>query len=169
MATVTFQGQPLTLVGTNLDVGDRARDIQVTGLDLSPVLPLEHSQGKVRLFITVPSLDTEVCSLETKKFSAALKNLSESVAVYLVSADLPFAQKRWSETEAVDNITMLSDYRGMDFARSWGLFVQELGLMTRAIFVVDPTGVVTYSEVVPELTSEPDYEAAIAAVNAALP
>jgi thioredoxin-dependent peroxiredoxin len=169
MATVTFQGQPLTLVGTNLDVGDRARDIQVTGLDLSPVLPLEHSQGKVRLFITVPSLDTEVCSLETKKFSNALKNLSESVAVYLVSADLPFAQKRWSETEAVDNITMLSDYRGMDFARSWGLFVQELGLMTRAIFVVDPTGVVTYSEVVPELTSEPDYEAAIAAVNAALP
>jgi thioredoxin-dependent peroxiredoxin len=168
MATVTFQGQPLTLAGTNLDVGDRARDIQVTGLDLSPVLPLEHSQGKVRLFITVPSLDTEVCSLETKKFSDALKNLSESVAVYLVSADLPFAQKRWSETEAVDNITMLSDYRGMDFARSWGLFVQELGLLTRAIFVVDPTGVVTYSEVVPELTSEPDYAAAIAAVKAAL-
>lgn len=169
---VTFHGQPMQLIGLPLKVGERARDVQLSGGDLSPVLPLEQSKGKVRLFITVPSLDTPVCACETRKFSEILRELdkqcSDSVAVFLISADLPFAQTRWKIAEEVENITMLSDYRDMDFARDWGLLIKELGLLARAVYVVARQGVVTYREVVSELTTEPHYEAAIAALQAAV-
>ena len=167
---VTFHGQPMTLLGLKLKVGERARDVRVSGSDLSPVLPLEQSMGKARLLIVVPSLDTPVCACETKRFSEVLKGLAtelgDSVAVFLVSADLPFAQTRWCNAEGINNITMLSDYRNMDFARDWGLLIQELGLLARAVYVVDREGVVTYCEIVPEVTVEPDYDAAIAALKA---
>jgi thiol peroxidase len=164
--TITFHGQPMTLVGLKLKVGGKARDVRVTGSDLSPLLPLAASEGKARLFMTLPSIDTPVCSMEAKKFSEAIQELGQTVAVFVVSADLPFAQQRWYQTEGIQNLTMLSDYRDMDFARNWGLLINELGLLARAVYIVDQNNVVTYCEIVPEITAEPNYEAAIAALRA---
>jgi thioredoxin-dependent peroxiredoxin len=165
---VTFRGQPLRLLGLPLKVGDRARDVRVMGNNLSPVLPLARSQGKIRLFLTAPSLDVPVCSAAIQKFSQHLNSLgqlTDFVEVFLVSADLPFAQSRWQIIEDVANITMLSDYRDLDFARNWGLLVQDLGLLAHAVYVIDRTDTVTYREIVSELLNEPNYQAAIEALQ----
>jgi thiol peroxidase len=167
---VTFHGQPMRLIGLPIKVGTRARDVRVIGNDLSPVLPLERSRGKVRLLVTGPSLDMPVCSATIHKFSQFLNSMSQEltdfVEVFLISADLPFAQTRWQAIEKVTNITMLSDYRDLDFARSWGLLIQDLGLLACAVYVVDSTGIVTYREIVAELTAEPDYGVAFAVFSA---
>jgi thioredoxin-dependent peroxiredoxin len=167
---VIFRGQPMRLLGLPLKVGDRARDVRVIGNDLSPVLPVARSTGKVRFFLTVPSLDISVCSSSIRTFSQLLNSCNPDwtnfVAVFLISADLPFAQVRWQANAAVAPITMLSDYRDMDFARNWGLLVQDLGLLAFALYVVNPTGIVTYREIVTELIAEPDYGAALAALSA---
>ncbi|MBD2462048.1 thiol peroxidase [Oscillatoria sp. FACHB-1407] len=168
MVMITVNGQPMRLVGRKVSVGDRAGDVRVTGLDLSPVLPLDQSQGKIRLLITVPSLDIAPCSLVVREFSDRLHQFGNSVAAYLISADLPFAQQRWKQAIGVDNITLLSDYRDMDFARDWGVLVQDLGLSAQAAFVVDATGIVIYREIVTEWLAEPDYDGAIAALQTAL-
>lgn len=159
---INFHERSLRLVGLPLKVGDRARDVRVIGSDLSPVMPLERSQGKQRLFLTVPSLDIPVCSAATRKFSQILAPLKGSLGIFLISADLPFAQARWQAVEGIDTITLLSDYRDLDFARNWGLLIQELGLLASAVFVINFMGNVTYREIVPELTAEPDYEAVLA-------
>lgn len=167
---VMFRGQPMRLLGLPLKVGDRARNVRVIGNNLSPVLPLARSQGKIRLFLTAPSLDVPVCSAAIQKFSQRLNSLGQEVTdfveVFLVSADLPFAQSRWQAINDVADITMLSDYRDLDFARNWGLLVQELGLLAHAVYVVDRTDIVTYREVVSELLDEPNYQAAIEALQA---
>ncbi len=153
-----------------MKVGTRARDVRVIDNNLSPVLPLERSRGKVRLLLTVPSLDMPVCSVDIRKFSQRLtllgQELTDFVEVFLISADLPFAQTRWQALEKVTNITMLSDYRDLDFARSWGLLIQDLGLLAYAVYVVDSTGIVTYQEIVAELTTKPDYGVAFAVLSA---
>lgn len=163
---IIFHGRSLRLVGLPLKVGDRARDVRVIGNDLSPVLPLGRSPGKLRLFLTVPSVDIPGCSATIRQFSQILtpsiQTFGDSLAVFLISADLPFAQIRWQVTEEIGNITLLSDYRDMDFARNWGLLIQELGLLASAVFVIDPTGVVTYQEIASEFTTAPDYEAVLA-------
>ncbi|MBD1866431.1 thiol peroxidase [Cyanobacteria bacterium FACHB-471] len=167
---ITFHGKRMRLIGLPMKVGTRARDVRVIDNNLLPVLPLERSRGKVRLLLTVPSLDMPVCSDEIHKFSHHLtllgQQLTDFVEVFLLSADLPFAQTRWQAIEKVTNITMLSDYRDLDFARSWGLLVQDLGLLTHAVYVVDSTGIVTYQEIVTELTAEPDYAVAFAVLSA---
>ena len=165
---VIFYSRSVKLVGLKLKEGDKARDVRVSGSDLSPVLPLDFSQGKVRLFLTLPSLDTPVCSSVAKKFSNALKKIDSRVVAYAVSADLPFAQSRWCLSEQVENIIMLSDYRSLDFARAWGLLIQEVGLLARAVYVVDQSNKVTYCEIVSEVASEPNYDAAIAAIRDSL-
>ncbi len=153
-----------------MKVGTRARDVRVIDNNLLPVLPLARSRGKVRLLLTIPSLDMPVCSAEIRKFSQRLtllgQELTDFVEVFLISADLPFAQTRWQAIEKVTSITMLSDYRDLDFARSWGLLIQDLGLLARAVYVVDSTGIVTYQEIVAELTTEPDYGVAFAVLSA---
>jgi thioredoxin-dependent peroxiredoxin len=165
---VTFKSNPMTLTGTELKVGDAAPAVTLTGTDLSPVNPVEKSAGKPGLFITVPSVDTSVCSLESKKFSDAVKTFGDKVAVFVISADLPFALKRWCAAEGVDNLTVLSDYRNRDLASAWGLGLKELDLLTRAVYVTDKSGNVTYREIVPEVAAEPNYDAALAAVREAL-
>lgn len=164
---VTFKGNPATLVGPELKVGDTAPAATLTGEDLSAVSPLEHGAGKPKLIITVPSVDTSVCSLESKKFSDAVKEMGDGVAAYVISADLPFALRRWCAAEGVDNLTMLSDYRTRELAKGWGLYLKELDLLTRAVYVVDQKNRVTYREIVAEVASEPDYTAAIEAIKAA--
>jgi len=167
--TVTFKGNPMTLVGPELSVGDTAPDITLTGEGLVPIAPLSASADKARLFVVIPSVDTSVCSLESKKFSEALKAFPAEapVAVYVVSADLPFAQKRWCGAEGVTNLTLLSDYRGLAFGYAWGVVLKELYLLARAVYVVDKEGKVTYREIGPEVATEPDYTAAIAALEKA--
>lgn len=164
---VTFKGGPMTLVGPELKVGDMAPAVTLTGADLSAVNPLQQGAGKPQLYITVPSVDTSVCSLESKKFSEAVKALGDSVAVYVISEDLPFALKRWCTAEGVDNLTMLSDYRNRELGKSWGLYLKELDLLARAVYATDKDGKVIYREIVSEIASEPNYEAAIAAVSEA--
>ncbi|MDX2217333.1 MAG: thiol peroxidase [Oculatellaceae cyanobacterium bins.114] len=163
---IIVQGQSMRLVGLPLKEGDRARNVRVMGNDLSPVLPLAQSHGKIRLFLTVPSVDLSPCSAVIRTFSEMLATLNGSVASFLISADLPFAQVRWQTAADIDNITLLSDYRDMDFARNWGLLIQDLGLLACAVFVVNSSGIVTYREIVSELTAEPDYNTAIAALAA---
>lgn len=162
---VTFHGQSMSLVGLKMNVGDPAREVQLVAPDLAWVKPLEISQGKPRLFITVPSLDTSVCSLEARTFDHQIQALGDQIATFLVSADLPFAQNRWAQAEGIQHLTLVSDYRDRDFARQWGVLVPDLALLARAVFVVDGAGIVTYKQIVPELTDEPDYAAALDAVR----
>lgn len=164
---VTFKGGPLTLIGPEINVGDAAPDATLAGGDLSPVSLAGATPGKAKLIITIPSVDTPVCSLETKKFGEQAKSLPGDVAVYIVSADLPFAMGRWCGAEGVDNLTMLSDYRSMGMARAWGLYLKELGLFARAVYVVGKDGKVAYKEIVSDVAAEPDYDAAITAARAA--
>jgi thioredoxin-dependent peroxiredoxin len=162
---ITVDGQSMRLVGLPLKVGDRARDVRVSDANLSFVLPLAQSQDQNRLFLTVPSLDIPMFSGMVKQFSQRLDEVN-SVTTFVISADLPFTQVRWQKTENVTNVTLLSDYRDMDFARNWGLLIQAWGLLAQAIYVVDRTGIVTYREIVPNLTHPLDYAAAMTALKA---
>lgn len=160
-----MDGNPLTLVGTPVGEGSQAPDAPLTGVDMAPVSLMDTGTDKTKIIIAVPSVDTKVCSLESKTFSDRVKDLGPDVAAYVVSADLPFALKRWGETENVDNITLLSDYKTGDWGRAWGIHVKEAALLARAVYVVDKNGTVTYSEIVPEISSEPNYDAALAAAQ----
>lgn len=160
---VTFKGNPMTLVGPELKVGDAAPDFSVINGQLEAV-NLASSKSKVRLISVVPSLDTPVCSQQTKRFAEELAKLPSNVQVCTVSADLPFAQNRWCGAEDVEMAT-LSDHRELSFGQNYGVLIKELKLLTRAIFVVDATDKISYLEIVPEITSHPDYDKALAAVK----
>jgi len=161
----TFKGQPLTLVGPQLKPGDKAPDFTcLSGLEL---VSLSKTPGKARLFSAVPSLDTPVCSMETKKFEEALASLKDKVAAYTISLDLPFAQKRFCSAENISNIQTLSDVHNHSFGQNYGVLIEglPLQLLSRAIFVLDKTGKITYVEYVPEVASEPNYDKALAALK----
>ncbi len=160
---ITFKGNPLTLVGNSVEVGDAAPAFQVAGNDLSPVT-LSDYKGKVVLLTTVPSLDTPVCDTETRKFNEAAGSLG-GAAVLTVSMDLPFAQARWCGAAGVENVTTASDYRDASLGKAYGVLIQELHLLARAVFVIDKDGVVQYKQIVEEVTNEPDYDAALAAAK----
>ncbi len=162
---VTFQGNPLTLLGNELKVGDKAPDVELLANDLSPV-KLSSYQGKVVIIATVPSLDTPVCDLETRQFNERAASLGEDIVILTVSMDLPFAQKRWCGAAGVERLTTLSDHKDAAFGQAYGLLIKELRLLARAVFVVDTTGVIRYVELVKEVTREPDYEAPLKAVAA---
>ncbi len=161
---VTFQGNPLTLAGTEVKVGDSAPDVEVLGNDLSPV-KLSSYKGKVCLISVVPSLDTPVCDMQTRKFNEAAGNLGENVAILTISMDLPFAQARWCGAAGVDKVVTLSDHRDAAFGEAYGVLIKELRLLARAIFVVDKDGAVQYIQLVKEVTEEPDYDDVLGAVK----
>ncbi|KYG91510.1 MULTISPECIES: thiol peroxidase [Metasolibacillus] len=165
MAQVTFKNGPVTLLGNEVKVGDKAPDFTVLANDLSPVT-LKDSEGKVRLFSVVPSLDTGVCDAQTRKFNEAAAELGDNVVIYTVSMDLPFAQKRWCGAAGIEAVQTVSDHRDASFGEAYGVHIKELRLLTRAVFVVDAEGTVAYVEYVPEATDHPNYEAAIEAVKA---
>lgn len=162
---VTFLGNPLTLVGNALKPGDPAPDATVIRQDLTPV-NIHDFKGKVLLISVVPSLDTGVCSAQTKRFNEEAAQLPDSVKVLTISMDLPFAQKRFCSAENIDKIEVLSDHREGAFGQAYGTLVKELRVLSRAVFVVDPQGIVRYVEYVPEITSHPNYDAALQAVRA---
>ncbi len=163
-AAVLFKGNPATLLGPELKVGDAAPDFQVVDNGLAPVT-LATDAGKVRLVTVVPSLDTPVCDTMTRQFNQQAAELPDSVVVYTVSVDLPFAQKRWCGNAGIDKVQTLSDYQERSFGLNYGLLLQGLKLLARAVIVIDQNDKVAYFELVPEVTAEPDYAAALAAVK----
>ncbi|MEH6937232.1 thiol peroxidase [Bacillus sp. JJ664] len=165
MASVTFKNNPVTLIGSEVKVGEKAPNYTVLANDLSPVT-LETSAGKVRLISVVPSVDTGVCDAQTRRFNEEASNIG-NVEVLTISMDLPFAQKRWCAASGLENVHTFSDHRDASFGEAYGVLMQELRLLARAVFVVDSNDVVTYVEYVSEGTSHPNYEAAIEAVKAA--
>jgi thiol peroxidase len=164
---VTFKGKGVTLVGPQLKAGDKAPDFSCLNV-LDPVA-LAQTPAKPRLFSVVPSLDTPVCDMQTRKFDEALGGLKDRVACYTFSLDLPFAQKRFCGAANIHNMTVLSDVHNHSFGEHYGVLIEglPLPLLTRAIFVVDSSGTITYAEYVPEVTSHPNYDAALAALKAA--
>lgn len=156
--TVTFKGTPMSLTGTPLRVGDLMPDFTLVGNDLQEVHGRELTG--VRLFLTVPSLDTGVCDQEVRRFNQAAAGLP-GVSVYAVSLDLPFAQGRWCGAAGVERVRTLSDYKDHSFGLATGTRIEALGLLTRAAFVVDGVGTVTYTEYVPEVSAHPDYDAVL--------
>jgi thiol peroxidase len=161
---VKFQGDPLTLTGNELKVGDKAPDAEVLANDLSPV-KLSCFGGKVCVISTVPSLDTPVCDIQTRKFNEQAASLGNDVVVLTISMDLPFAQQRWCGAANVENVQTLSDHYKAEFGTAYGILIKELRLLARTVFVVDKEGIIRYIEIVEEVTNEPDYKAALSAVK----
>ncbi|WP_165174423.1 thiol peroxidase [Desulfovibrio sp. ZJ369] len=164
MNTVTFQGKPLHLEGRQPDQGRKAPDFTAAANDLSP-RGLKDYAGKVLVLLSVPSLDTPVCDMEVRRFNTEAARLSDKVRIVAVSCDLPFAQARWCGAAGVQAVETLSDYKDTEFGKNYGVLIEELRLLARAIFVVGPDGTLAYSQIVPEVTDEPDYDAALAAVK----
>ncbi|MEF3695641.1 thiol peroxidase [Desulfolutivibrio sp.] len=164
---VTFQGNPLTLVGEDVVVGTKAPVFTALTNDLAPVGLTDFTE-KVLVVVSVPSVDTPVCDLETRRFNAEATGLGPDVRILVVSMDLPFAQKRWCAAAGVDRVTTLSDHALASFGEAYGVLIKELRLLARAVFVVNAARTVTYVQVVPEVTQEPDYAAVLAAAKAAL-
>ena len=164
---ITFKGNPLSLLGPKVKVGDAAPDFACVSSTLE-VVRLAKTPAKARLFSVVPSLDTPVCSIQTKKFDEAIAALGDKAACYTVSLDLPFAQKRFCAAEHVANMQTLSDVRDGSFGLNWGVRAEGLSipLLARAVFVVDKAGKVTYAELVKEVAEHPNYDAALAALKA---
>jgi thiol peroxidase len=164
---ITMKGQPLTLLGKELKVGELAPDFEVLANDLSAV-NLSAYQGKVCIISSVPSLDTPVCDTMTRRFNMEAASLGDDVVVLTISMDLPFAQSRWCGAADVDRVQTLSDHRDASFGMAFGVLIKELRLLARAVFVVDKEGVVRYIQIVYELTNEPDYGAVLKAVKEVL-
>ncbi|WP_422657658.1 thiol peroxidase [Paenibacillus sp. EC2-1] len=160
----TFKGNPLTLIGPELQVGDTAPDFTVSK-NLLEDASLKDFAGKIKLISVVPSLDTGVCDAQTRRFNEAAAGLGEDVVILTVSADLPFAQARWCGAAGVDQVITLSDYKSRSFGQAYGVLIKEFQLDMRSIFVVDQNDKITYVEYLGEMTEHPNYEAAIEAVK----
>lgn len=166
-ASVTFKGTPVKLAGQLPAVGQAAPDFSATAVDLSTV-KLSDFKGRTVIVAAVPSLDTGICDIETRRFNSEAANLGD-VAILTVSADLPFAAKRWCGAAGVDKVKTLSTFRDASFAKAYGVTLAEgplAGLLARAIVVVGKDGKVKYTELVPEIAQEPNYAAALAAAKA---
>ncbi|URN94394.1 MAG: thiol peroxidase [Candidatus Pristimantibacillus lignocellulolyticus] len=159
-----FKGSPLTLVGPQLNVGDQAPDFKLNK-SLGEIVSLEDFAGKVKLISVIPSIDTGVCEAQTRRFNEEAAKLGDNVAILTVSADLPFAQARWCGAEGINDVILLSDYRDNNFGIAYGVFIKEFAIDMRSIFVLDQNNVIQYVEYVSEMSSHPNYEAALAAAK----
>lgn len=158
---ITFQGNKLPILGAPIKEGDQLPVVKLTGNDMADV-ELSSFSGKVMLLAAVPSLDTPVCSTEVKRLNAEVAQMGDKAVVVTVSMDLPFAQKRWCGAEGAKNVVTLSDYKYRSFGEALGCHIQSWGLLARALFVIDKGGKVRHVDYVPEIASEPDYDAALA-------
>jgi thiol peroxidase len=161
---ITFKGNPMTLLGPDVKVGDAAPDFKVVDNGLQPVTR-DSAKGKVQLLTVVPSLDTPVCDTMTRKFNEEAAQLPAGVEVYTISLDLPFAQKRWCGNAGIARVKTLSDYQDRSFGLNYGVLIKELKLLARSVFVIGKDGKIAYREIVKEVTAEPDYAAALAAAR----
>ncbi|OQX60270.1 MAG: lipid hydroperoxide peroxidase [Helicobacteraceae bacterium 4484_230] len=168
MDTTMFKGTTVNLEGESINVGDKAPVATAVATDLSDV-EIGGAQDKIQLIVTVPSLDTDTCAAETRRFNSDVNDL-DICTTTVVSMDLPFASQRFCTTEGIENLTVVSDYIDKEVSRAYGVLMKDgklKGLSARAIFVVDRSGTVVYKEIVKEVTEEPDYEAALEAIKEA--
>jgi len=168
MQTTNFKGTTVKLTGNELNVGDVAPCVMATGTDLSDV-EIGGAKDNIQLIITVPSLDTDTCAQETRRFNQEVNDL-DICETTVVSMDLPFASQRFCTTEGISNLTVTSDYINKDVSRAFGVLMDDnklKGLSARAVFVIDRSGEVVYKEIVPEVTDEPNYQAALDAIKEA--
>jgi thiol peroxidase len=163
----TFKGSSLTLLGSEIRVGDQAPEFKLVGNDLADIDSATF-HGKVRVLSVAPSLDTPVCATQTRRFNQEAVSLSKDVVILSVSLDLPFALARFCGAEGIERVVTASDYKYRSFGEAYGVYIRELGLLTRAVFVIGRDGKVVHAQYVPEVTNEPDYAAALAAVKGAL-
>ncbi|NFG98069.1 thiol peroxidase [Clostridium sporogenes] len=160
---IKFMGNPITLEGNELKVGDMAPDFTAIDNNMKPV-SLKDTKG-VRILSVVPSLDTEVCDLETRTFNSKAAEIP-NVTIYTISMDLPFAQARWCGAHGVDKVITLSDFKDRLVGKNYGTYIKELGLLTRAVFVINSNNKITFVEYVPEVTSQPNFDKVLEAAKA---
>ena len=165
---VKFRGQPVTVLGPDLKPGDAAPEFSVQTLDWISFNGLADTQGKVRIITVLPSLETDVCDRETRRFNSQAAALGKDIVILAISADLPFTQKRWCGSAGVDQVTVLSDHMSADFGMKYGCLIKETRILRRAVFVVDRLGTITYAAYMPALSEEPDYAEVLAAAQAVL-
>jgi len=167
MTKVKFKGEiEVNLSGTELNVGDIAPVVSGVGVDLNDI-QIGGEQGKAQVIVAVPSLDTDVCAREARRFNEEASKI-ENTEVIIVSMDLPFAIKRFCTTEGIENLKVASDFRAKAFAKSYGVLQANgplAGLTARAVFIINPSGKITYKEIVPEITNEPNYDAVLTALK----
>ncbi len=161
---VTFAGNPVTVVGAELTVGQKAPDFSLTANDLSNKTLADY-EGKVKVISVIPSIDTGVCDAQTRWFNQNITALGEDVVVLTVSVDLPFAQKRWCAASGIENVVTLSDYKTVEFGASYGFLIEELRLLSRGIVILDKENVVRYVEYVPEITTAVNFDATVTATK----
>ena len=161
---ITFAGDKVTLLGTQVKEGDKAPAFTATKNDLSD-FNSEDLKGKVVVYSIAPSLDTSVCAIQAKKFNKDALELSDDVSIVTITEDLPFAQARFCTNEDIENLEMVSDYKEREFGEKYGFLIDELKLLARGVVVVDKEGVIQYVEYVPEVTNEVDFEKALEAVK----
>jgi thiol peroxidase len=161
---ITMHGNPLTLVGNDVKVGDIAPDATLLNNDLTPVT-ISSYKGKICVISSVPSLDTPVCDIETRRFNQEAEGLGDDVVILTASMDLPFAQKRWCGAAGVDRVITLSDHRDASFGKAYGMLIKELRLLARAIHIIDREGIIRYIQIVKEMSEEPDYAEAVEAIK----
>ncbi len=161
---VTMKGAALTLVGDEVELGQAAPEVELVANDMSKV-KLSSFCGKVCIVSCVPSLDTQVCDVMTRRFNVEAGAMGENIMVLTISMDLPFAQKRWCGAAGVENIQTLSDYQKAEFGSRFGVLIKELHLLARAVFVLDAQGVIRYIQIVKEIIDEPDYDSVLAAAK----
>jgi thiol peroxidase len=166
-AAIMFKGKPLTLIGPEIKPDDAAPDFSVLDSNLTEVEFKEFKQ-RACLISVVPSLDTPVCDMQTRKFNQEAANLPDEVVLLTISMDLPFAQRRFCSLAGIDRIKVFSDHREASFGKAYGILIKELRLLGRGIFIADEQGIIRYVEYVRELTDHPDYNAALAALRGIL-
>ncbi|MFA9407349.1 MAG: thiol peroxidase [Candidatus Dadabacteria bacterium] len=164
---VTLKGNPLTLIGPEVKVGDKAPDFSSLK-GLGAPITLADLEGKVKVFNVIISVDTPVCDVQTKRFNQEAANLGDEVVILTLSMDLPFALGRYCAAEGIDKVQTASDYKDASFGEAYGVLIKEHRLLARALFVVDKDDIVRYAEYVPEVATEPNYDPAIAAVKESL-
>ena len=167
MSAITFKGSPLHLAGVLPSVGQKAPDFTLLANDLTP-RSLNDFAGRALVIATVPSLDTPVCDAEIHRFNKEAAALSDKLRILAISCDLPFAQARWCGAAGISAVQSLSDHRDASFGQNYGVLIKELRLLARAVFIIDPQGALRYVQLVSEMTSEPDYDAALKAAKAAV-
>ena len=164
---LTVKGNAVTLLGEEVKAGQKAKDFKALNNNLEEVA-LSSFKGRIKLIASVPSLDTPVCDLEIKRFNDEASKLSKDLVIIFISMDLPFAQKRFCQANDIKIVKTLSDHRDADFGMKFGALIKELRLLARAIFIIDKNDVIRYIQIVPELSSHPDYEAALSALGNAV-